>query len=136
MPWPPPVSTYSTSNLLVVEGARGLPVPISGDDSMADLEKNLEMQVVIVAADRLGAINHTLLAIEAARNRSLKIAAVVLNQGEHRAGRGLENAHTISVYGRVPTFGFPHARGRPQLLEHGKKPLDRRAQTMTEDGEF
>ena len=35
--------------------------------------------MVIVAANRLGVINHTLLTVEAVRTRGLRIAAVVLN---------------------------------------------------------
>jgi dethiobiotin synthetase len=67
------------AEVVVVEGAGGLLVPIDREHNMADLAKELGLPLVIVARPGLGTINHTLLTIEAARARGLNIAAVVVN---------------------------------------------------------
>lgn len=69
----------SIADLLLIEGAGGLCCPLSNSTSVADLAQELAAPIVIVAANRLGVINHTLLTVEVARSRGLKIAAVVLN---------------------------------------------------------
>lgn len=67
-------------DFLVVEGAGGLLSPIAERVSNADLAQRLGFPVIVVAADRLGCINHTLLTIEAALARGLRVAGIVLNQ--------------------------------------------------------
>lgn len=64
---------------VVVEGAGGLLVPIEKNFNMADLAHKFDLPLVIVARPGLGTLNHTLLTIEAAQHRKLKIAAVVIN---------------------------------------------------------
>ncbi|NOZ22980.1 MAG: dethiobiotin synthase [Planctomycetes bacterium] len=65
---------------LIVEGVGGLLVPLAEGITVADLAKGMALPVVIVGRTGLGTINHTLLTVEAARSRSLRIAGVVLNQ--------------------------------------------------------
>ena len=69
---------------LVVEGVGGLLCPISDQVNVADFFKLLDRPVLIVAANRLGVLNHTALTIEVARNRGLTIAGVVLNDVTER----------------------------------------------------
>ncbi len=63
----------------VVEGAGGLLCPLSDQSSVADFAVRINGPVLIVAANKLGVINHTLLTVEAARHRGLQVAGVVLN---------------------------------------------------------
>ena len=65
---------------LVVEGAGGLLSPLSSDDSVADLARDLALPLLVVARVGLGTINHTLLTLEAAESRGLQVAGIVLNQ--------------------------------------------------------
>ncbi len=65
---------------VIVEGAGGWLVPIARDFSMADLAAEFALPVLVVAANRLGVINHTLLTIAAIRARGLRCAGVILNQ--------------------------------------------------------
>jgi dethiobiotin synthetase len=67
---------------LVVEGAGGLLVPVTGDASMADVAGELGLSVLVVARARLGTINHTLLTLEAVRVRGLTIAGVVISHAD------------------------------------------------------
>lgn len=64
---------------VIVEGAGGLLVPVDRKTSIADLAAQYALPLVIVARPGLGTINHTLLTLEVARYRKLKIAAVVIN---------------------------------------------------------
>lgn len=47
---------------------------------MSDLAKDLGLPVLVVAANRLGALNHTLLTIDAIRAKGLACAGIILNQ--------------------------------------------------------
>jgi dethiobiotin synthetase len=64
---------------LVVEGAGGLLVPLAGRYSYADLARDLAAEVLLVVGARLGAINHALLSLEAARSRDLQVLGYVVN---------------------------------------------------------
>jgi dethiobiotin synthetase len=67
---------------LVVEGAGGILSPLSDRLLNVDVAVEFGYPVVIVSRQGLGAINRTLLAVEAARSRGLVVAAVVLNETE------------------------------------------------------
>jgi len=67
------------SDALVVEGAGGLLVPLTETESFATLFARWRLELVIVAANRLGVLNHTLLTVESARAHGLTVRAVVLN---------------------------------------------------------
>jgi len=65
--------------VLVMEGVGGWEVPMNGKETFADLAEALGWPVVLVVANRLGALNHTLLTERAIRDRGLPLAGVVLN---------------------------------------------------------
>jgi len=58
-------------DLLIVEGAGGLMVPITEDFMMIDLAKNLGARLLLVTPSRLGCINDTLLSLEALASREM-----------------------------------------------------------------
>jgi dethiobiotin synthetase len=66
-------------DVTLVEGAGGLLSPISATDLNADLARDLGLPLIVVAANRLGTINHTLLTLEAASSRGLEVRCVVLS---------------------------------------------------------
>jgi dethiobiotin synthetase len=65
---------------VLVEGAGGLLVPILNHYDFRDLAIEWELGIVLVVANRLGALNHALLTVEAIRAGGLPLKAVVLNQ--------------------------------------------------------
>ena len=65
---------------LIVEGAGGWLVPITRDYFVADLAVEMGLPVAIVVANKLGAINHTLLTLAASRTRGLDCAGLILNR--------------------------------------------------------
>jgi dethiobiotin synthetase len=72
----------ATDNHLVVEGAGGLLVPLAPGFLVADLVQQLGLGVVVVSRHYLGSINHTLLTLEALRQRGIPIRGLVFNGGE------------------------------------------------------
>ncbi len=89
----------------IVEGAGGALVPLNKNELMIDLMKMLNLPVVVVARSGLGTINHTLLTVEALRNRNLKISGVVMN-GEPNAEnrKAIEHFGQIRVLAEMPQF--------------------------------
>jgi malonyl-CoA O-methyltransferase len=81
---------------IVVEGAGGALVPLNGRALMIDLMRALGLPVIVVAADRLGAINHALLTLEALAARDLNVAGVILTGGPFA-----DNAAAIECAGQT-----------------------------------
>jgi len=65
---------------LLVEGAGGLLVPLTSQQTYADLAWALGMPVLVVARAGLGTVNHTALTCETLRIRGLEVRGVVLNR--------------------------------------------------------
>lgn len=61
-------------DILVIEGAGGWYVPLNHRETLADVAKQLNPEVILVVGLRLGCINHTLLSLKAIRADGLKIA--------------------------------------------------------------
>ncbi len=94
------------AEMVLVEGAGGFYSPISKHWLNADLAERIGLPVLIVAPNRLGTINHTLLTIEAVRQRGLNVAGVILNQGSALPDSSPEtNAAEIQDRGRVRIWG-------------------------------
>jgi dethiobiotin synthetase len=70
------------SRLVVVEGAGGIYAPIKNDFFMIDLMVSLNLPIILVVSQKLGTINHTLLSINALQQRSLRLAAVIMNNAD------------------------------------------------------
>ncbi|MDB4876849.1 MAG: Dethiobiotin synthetase [Gemmatimonadetes bacterium] len=98
-------------DVLLLEGAGGLFVPITAAVSYAELFARWSLDVVIVAVNRLGAINHVRLTIAAARAAGLTVRAVVLNQiGGDGSDRSVgDNARLIALLEHVPIVQLPRA---------------------------
>lgn len=94
----PPLSRGS----LIIEGAGGIMVPLNEDFLMIDLVKKLGVPVLIVAWNRLGVINHTLLTVEALKQAGIDILGVILNgavNNEHK--QAIERYGDVSVLAQL-----------------------------------
>jgi dethiobiotin synthetase len=69
------------------EGAGGWLVPLTKNQTIADVAVELGWPVILVVRNKLGALNHTLLTLESIRARGLRLAGVILNDAD-----GLEGA--------------------------------------------
>src|SRR5262249_18040054 len=65
---------------VLVEGVGGLLCPLTDQHTIADLAGRLDLPLLVVARRSLGTLNHTLLTVEAARTRRLRLAGVVVNE--------------------------------------------------------
>jgi dethiobiotin synthetase len=95
-------------DVLLVEGVGGLLCPLTEEKTIADLAVALGYPLLVVASAGLGTINHTLLTVEAARSRGLRVAGVVLNEAEpldETPGTG-ENGAEIARRANVPVLGI------------------------------
>lgn len=68
---------------LVIEGAGGLLVPLNATTLYIDVIPQFEARVILVSRTYLGSINHTLLSVEALKNRGIPLYGILFNGGEN-----------------------------------------------------
>ena len=90
------------SALRWVEGAGGFYSPLTPEALNADLACALNLPVLLVVANRLGCLNHSLLTLQAIQHRGLTVAGVVLNDVQPDADP--DNAHDLAR--RLPASTF------------------------------
>jgi dethiobiotin synthetase len=66
-------------DVVVVEGAGGVAVPLTWGFTALDLARHLGLSAVVVARPGLGTLNHVWLTVEALSARDVHVAAIVLN---------------------------------------------------------
>src|SRR5262249_39800044 len=84
----------------IVEGAGGALVPINESQMMIDMMRLFRFPVIVTARTTLGTINHTLLTLDAVRQRGLQMGGVVMV-----GDRNLENRKAIERFGQVEVLG-------------------------------
>ncbi|MGE3296819.1 MAG: dethiobiotin synthase [Porticoccaceae bacterium] len=105
-------------DFLVVEGAGGFLSPLTEDALNADLAQRMGLPVVLVAADRLGAVHQVLVTAEAIERRGLMLSAVVLNRLDPALDPRLDNAAELAHWLGMAVIALPHQAGAgplPQL---------------------
>ena len=91
----------ATSNTLIIEGAGGLMVPLNDKETMLDFIKTLNAEVILVVRNYLGSINHTLLSINAIKEKRIPLAGIIYN--------GQPNPSSEEA---IEAFCKPHVIGR------------------------
>ena len=95
------ISEPNTKNHLVIEGAGGVFVPLNETDCVIDLIKK-DYKTIVVSRHYLGSINHTLLTIEALKNRNITIVGIVFNGEENKSSEEIILKKTdIPCIGRI-----------------------------------
>ncbi len=94
--------------LMIVEGAGGLSVPLTEDLTMAGLAARLELPVLIVARPALGTLNHSVLTVSYARSASLEILGLVVCGADPRSTDAAEltNPTMLEELCQVPVLGL------------------------------
>ena len=96
-----------TDNHLVIEGAGGIFVPLNEEDSIIDLIQP-DYKVIVVSRHYLGSINHTLLTIEAIRNRGFEVSGIIFSGSEIKSTESLmlnkNNIKCIGIIDEEPYF--------------------------------
>lgn len=92
--------------IVLVESAGGLDVPLTEDVLSADFAAREGWPMILVSCGKLGAINHALLSLEAAKLRGLTVAGVVHNY--HAEANEKINADAVAAITRhLRRLGFP-----------------------------
>ena len=108
---------------LIVEGCGGLLVPLTRGSLMVDLIKRMKAEVLLVSRSGLGAINHTLLSLEALRSRRIRPLGVIFNRlsGGPLGVPERTNPAVVEEAGRVRSLGvFPYMDGRFEVDRLGR----------------
>jgi dethiobiotin synthetase len=100
-------------DLLVIEGAGGVLVPITKGFFYADLIERWKVPTLVVSRLGLGTINHTLLTCNYLQSRGVTVAGVILNNSLGMNDLAAEtNPEILRRYLNVPVLGvFPHREG-------------------------
>lgn len=94
-----------TDNLLIIEGAGGLMVPLNDNFLMIDLIKHFNAQVILVSSNYLGSINHTLLSIDVLKQRDISVKGIVFNGLDDNDSRSfIVNYSKLPDIGHIPLF--------------------------------
>lgn len=93
------------ADLVVVEGAGGLLVPLTRTCSVIDIPASLNLPVVLVVGLRLGCINHALLSVEAMAARGLHLAGWIGNSIDPAMERTEDNLRTLRMRIKAPLLG-------------------------------
>jgi dethiobiotin synthetase len=107
----------SAHQYVIVEGAGGLMVPLSGGLLVADLARELGLPLLVVARPGLGTINHTVLTCFAAQQMGLQVAGVVVNGMPEHPGLAEQGApHQIGSLCGASVLGvWPHRNETDQM---------------------
>ncbi|MHB1665281.1 MAG: dethiobiotin synthase [bacterium] len=100
-------------DILIVEGAGGMLVPLKKGHYMIDLAKYMDAEVIIVGRAGLGMLNHTLLSINYAKNNGIKLAGIIINNAKNEKDESvlsnkeiLKEFTDVSIIGDIPYFSF------------------------------
>lgn len=110
------------ADVVLVEGAGGLFAPITWERNALDLVRALEAEPVLVAADRLGTINHTLLSLRALEPRRsmlvLSAPAVADESTGTNAAAIARHARAQGIVEPAAVFELPHVSGVGDAAAH------------------
>ncbi len=95
------INPPKTEKDLVIEGAGGLMVPLNNKNTILDLISK-EYSVILVSRHYLGSINHTLLSIEAIKNRGIEKIGVIFSGEENRSTEAIiKKMAGVHIIGRI-----------------------------------
>jgi dethiobiotin synthetase len=90
-------------DFVLVEGVGGWLVPIARDYFVSDLAAAMQLPVAVVALNRLGALNHTMLTVRAVEAAHLDCRGVILNApGAHHDYATVTNQEILAAISSVP----------------------------------
>lgn len=93
------IQDHRDKNLLI-EAAGGVMTPINNQKTFLDLAAELKISVLLVCGNYLGAISHTLSALEALRVRNVLVEKIIVNElteSKYSIGETLENFSKIKA---------------------------------------
>ncbi|MCK6498260.1 MAG: dethiobiotin synthase [Nitrospira sp.] len=111
----------SSADVTIVEGAGGVLSPLTWERTAVDLAGALGARVLLVASDRLGTINHTLMALKVLDLSRLNVVGIVLTAPERPdASTGSNAAAVVRLSGYSRVLCVPRTSA-PEASEHLKE---------------
>ena len=110
-------SLDDNNHLLFVEGAGGFYSPLAEDALNADLASALQLPVIIVVNDRIGAVNQALMTIQAVESWHLPVAAVIMNQVEEKQETHMDNAADLQEHCSHAVFQCAYQKALPAIFK-------------------
>jgi dethiobiotin synthetase len=106
----------SHHQVVIVEGAGGLMVPLAGGLLVADLIGQLKLPLLVVTRPQLGTVSHTLLTCYSARQMGLDLRGFIINSQPTEPGPAETYApHLLDSLAGAPLLGIlPHSTGQDQ----------------------
>ena len=103
---------WAPGTFVLVEGIGGLLCPLTDEENVTDMAAELDLPLLIVARRSLGTLNHTLLTLEVAQARRLRVAGVVVCETNPVTGPAEQtNVEELRRRIRVPLVAVvPHQR--------------------------
>ena len=83
-------------------------MPLNNRNLLIDAVRQLQLPVLLVAENRVGAINHALLSLEALKKRKIKIIGAVFNSISKKGASSLilnDNSNIVKRFSRVKLLG-------------------------------
>ncbi len=95
---------------VIVEGSGGVLTPYDEKKFLIDIARELDLPVILVVANKLGSINHTLLSLEYLTQKKMNVKGIIFNNSKNCDVKILENniktvknfAKNITILGQIP----------------------------------
>jgi len=87
----------NTEGVLFIEGIGGVMVPLDAKHTTLDWMAEMKLPLILVTGTYLGAISHTLTAVEALTQRGLRLASLVVNESPGSTVDHLETAQSLAA---------------------------------------
>ncbi len=93
---------------LFIEAAGGIMTPINYDKTFLDLAAELQIPVLLVTANYLGAISHTLTAVKALQSSGVVIEKIIVNQDAPSSANlwSQDISETVENLSKIPTISL------------------------------
>ncbi|MCM8820320.1 MAG: dethiobiotin synthase [Candidatus Omnitrophica bacterium] len=105
-------------DFVIVEGTGGILVPYSSKRLIIDIVEEFNIPTIIVVANKLGAINHTLLTVEALDKKNIKIIGIIFNNLMKNQNKIIleDNVRIIKKISGQNILGVLHYKRNVKLL--------------------
>lgn len=117
------IDLASRYDAVLIEGAGGVLAPLTKNLFLLDLAERLGLPVVVVARPGIGTLNHTLLSVNACRDRGLTVAGIIVNrfppepdEAELSNPRELTELSGAPIIGVIPEIDLSAEDGQPDPL--------------------
>jgi dethiobiotin synthetase len=116
---------------LLIEGSGGLLVPLGENYFVSDVIKQLKCEVIVVARNQLGTINHTLLTVNALKRFGVKNIAVAL-VGTSKKDASVEKNGVVlgELLGKIAVREIKFLGKNPNKIEVLKKTAKKMKKTL------